>query len=56
MRYRLAVSNGHHAASADAQVSLETLTAGQAMEAEMLLQKWEPGQCELEVIPDNPVN
>jgi len=54
MWYRLAASKGHHSALADAQVPLETLTAGQAMEAEILLQKWEPGQCALEVVPDNP--
>ena len=46
MWYRLAASKGHYAAAIDAPVSIEDLTAGQAMEAEILVQKWRPGQCE----------
>jgi hypothetical protein len=54
MWYRLAASNGHYPAAVEAQASLENLTAGQAMEAEALLQKWGPGQCEFRPISDDP--
>jgi hypothetical protein len=54
MWYRLAAPNGHYPAAIDAQAVLEKLTAGQAMEAEALLQKWEPGQCEFRPISDDP--
>lgn len=51
MWYRLAASNGNYTATAEAQALLENMTAGQAMEAEVLLQKWKPGQCERELAP-----
>jgi len=50
MWYRLAAANGHHPAAVEAQALLEKLTAGQAMEAEVFLLKWAPGQCALGLV------
>jgi hypothetical protein len=56
MWYRLAAANGHHPAAVEAQALLEKLSAGQAMEAEGLLQKWGPGQCELGLVSGDTSN
>jgi len=54
MWYRLAAANGHYPAAVEAQAVLENLTAGQAMKAEGLLQKWRPEQCELGLVSGEP--
>ena len=46
MWFRLAELNKHDTATNDAQTTLEELTAGQALEAELQLKQWQPGQCE----------
>jgi TPR repeat protein len=50
MWYRLAASNGHATAAVDAERILNGLTSEQAAQAEVLVRRWWPGDCERELV------